>query len=340
MNTVCWIIWNMRTRLSQRLALVLMLSFIVAGLVANRKFHLSVQQSVPLPPAVVGNWILGTSTPIIVTVSAPGMRAPWLTTVEELRDTRAMWRRLHLADWNAVAEPVRHIALDQMLASYRSVLNDPRQWDHMTSFDWDAIPQPIRTVAYRRMVAYWAGFYDVGVAYNLSSAHVTEMLAAIVMSESWFDHRAVARNCDGTLDVGLAQASSYARERIRSMHEAGLVDVALTDEDYLNPWMATRFVAWWMQLMLDETNGDLDLAVGAYHRGSGAAGDRLGAAYVVMVHRRWSRFIRNQDAPQSWSYLWHRSRAVIRGERGQVDSHAHGGTDTKRLYDGGNASGK
>lgn len=302
----------MRTRLSRRLALVLMLSLVVVVFVGNRQFQISVEQSVPLPPAVTGNWILGEPTAIIVTVSAAGMRAPWHTTVEELRDTRAMWQRLHLVDWNAVAEPVRHVALDQMLASYLSVLNNPGRWDGMTSFDWDAIPQPIRTVAYRRMVAYWAGFYDVGGAHGLSSAHVAEMLTAIVMSESWFDHRAVARNRDGTLDVGLAQASHYARDRIRSMHKAGLVDVAFTDEDYLNPWMATRFVALWMQLMLNETNGDLDLAVGAYHRGSGAAGDRLGTAYVAMVHRRLSRFIRNQDAPQSWSYLWHRSRAWIR----------------------------
>ena len=305
----------MRTRLSRRFAPVLMLSFVVVVFLADKKFQLSVQQSVPLPPAVPTNWILGKPTPIIVTVSAAGMRAPWLTSVEELRDTRAMWQRLHLADWNAVAEPVRHVALDKMLASYSSVLNNPRQWDGMTTLDWDAVPQPIRTVVYRRMVAYWAGFYDVGFEHGLPPAHVAEMLAAIVMSESWFDHRAVARNRDGTLDVGLAQASHYARDRIRSMHKAGLVDVALTDEDYLNPWMATRFVALWMHLMLDETNGDLDLAVGAYHRGSGAAGDRLGTAYVAMVHRRLSRFIQNQDAPQSWSYLWHRSRALIRRQR-------------------------
>lgn len=305
----------MRTRLSRRFAPVLMLSFVVVVFLADKKFQLSVQQSVPLPPAVPTNWILGKPTPIIVTVSAAGMRAPWLTSVEELRDTRAMWQRLHLADWNAVAEPVRHVALDKMLASYSSVLNNPRQWDGMTTLDWDAVPQPIRTVVYRRMVAYWAGFYDVGVEHGLPPAHVAEMLAAIVMSESWFDHRAVARNRDGTLDVGLAQASLYARERIRSMHKAGLVDIVLTDEDYFNPWMATRFVALWMQLMLDETNGDLDLAVGAYHRGSGAAGDRLGTAYVAMVHRRLSRFIRNQDAPQAWSYLWHRSRALIRRQR-------------------------
>ena len=153
---------------------------------------------------------------------------------------------MHLEDWNGVRSPLRAASLDNMLRRYADILNNPSAWDRMNAFDWDAVPQPIRTVAYRRMVAYWSGFYDVGSAFNLPSGAISETLAAIVMSESWFDHRARSVNRDGRWDLGLGQASFFARQRLRELHAAGRVDAALTEDDYANPWMATRFVALWM----------------------------------------------------------------------------------------------
>ena len=267
--------------------------------------------TVPQPPAAIDlASVFGDPTPITVTVTGAAGRAEWRTTVEEVRHSAALWQRMHVADWSVVPAPLQKDALDRMLLTYAQVLDQPAVWDRMSTDDWDAVPQPVRTVAFRNMVAYWSGFYRVGREYGLGSADVTNALAAIVMSESWFDHRARSRNGDGGDDVGLGQASPYAREQLCRLHARGRVDVCLAETDYLNPWRAARFVALWMTLLLGEANGDLDLAIRAYNRGIAAAGDRLGTAYGAAVERRLTRFIRNQDAPAAWDYLWRQSRAL------------------------------
>ena len=249
-------------------------------------------------------------TPVTVTVTAADHRVAWQASVHEVRTDWTLWRRMHLADWNNVPGTLREEGLDNMLVKYRDILASPSAWDAMDAGDWDLVPQPIRTVAYRQMIAYWAGHYDVGAKYAIAPRRIANMLSAIVMSESWFDHRAVFRNRDGTQDLGLGGASDFARKRLRELHTAGSVDVSLADGAYFNPWMATRFVAIWMSLMLDEAAGDLELAVRAYHRGIANAQDSLGAQYLETVQSRLTRFIRNREAPPAWDYLWTKVRQI------------------------------
>lgn len=266
----------------------------------------------PLPqvPTLDLSRLFVDDTPVLVTFPIGSERMAMETTADEVRRSVTLWRRMHLADWNRIAPALREESLDNMLSRYRALLFTPSEWDRMSTDDWDEVPQPIRTIAYRQMVAYWAGFYDVGQRYELRPATVADTLAAIVMSESWFEHRAVGVNRDGSRDIGLAGASVFARRRLQQLERSGVVDAAFEDPEYFDPWRATRFLAIWMRLLLDESQGDLDLAVRAYNRGIANAHDSLGTAYLELVLRRRRRFIRNQESPPAWDYVWRRARQL------------------------------
>lgn len=249
-------------------------------------------------------------TPVAITLWTPSLHVPATVTRDRLLTDPTLWRRMHLVNWNVVPSDLQRAGLDALLEHHADVLASPSRWDRMTAHDWDWIPQPARIVAYRRMVQYWSGYYGVGDAHGLPPGLVTQTLQAIVMSESWFEHRSQNVGFNGQRDFGLAQASEQARERMRDLYDAGVVDVRLEDADYFNPWAATRFVAIWVSLLLDDVGGDLDWAVRAYNRGVSRAFDERGDEYLAAVQRRLHRFIQNRDSSPAWSHVWSRGRAI------------------------------
>jgi hypothetical protein len=298
-----------RTRLV--VAGVALLLIFLAGRAGWRALERSLETVEPAIAGVDLTRVFSDPTPVALTITAAWEHIPIVATREAVRTEATLWLRMHVGDWDGVPAALREEALAAMLARFTPVLADPARWDRMTAHDWDRVPQPMRALAYRHMVEYWCGYYGLGTPYGLAPRQVADTLAAIVMTESWFEHRAVNTNPWGNRDLGVAQASDGAREKLRAMFEAGMVDVRLDDEAYFNPWNGTRFVALWMRDLLARTDGDLDMAVRAYHRGIVRALAGEGEDYLEMVRRRRRAYIRNQSGSAAWSYLWRRDRALI-----------------------------
>jgi hypothetical protein len=212
-----------------------------------------------------------------------------------------LWRRMRVEDWDRLPAGLRQAGLDAMFERFRWALSGPSLWRVMTPAQWDRVPQPVRAAAYIRMVAAWTRWYGVGELYHLPARLVDDTAAAIVMSESWFEHRGAFLNTDGSRDLGLAGASAYCRRVLAQLHARGVLHFSMTDDDYFNPWRATRALAVWLSVMLDEADGNLDLAVRAYHVGIGRARRGAGRDYAAGVMRRRNRYIRLVGAPPAWS---------------------------------------
>jgi hypothetical protein len=195
-----------------------------------------------------------------------------------------------------------------MIARYRSTAASPDAWAKMRANDWDRVPQPVRAMAYLRIAEHWARKAGVGSAYGVSPRDAADTLAALIMVESWFEHRSTHVDVEGNRDLGLPQASDYFRARLDAFHRAGALDFVMEEADYFDPWLSIRAGAVWLDFMIGEAGGDLDLAVRAYRKGIAAARQGEAGEYARNVERKRSRYIRNRGGSPGWAFLWRRLR--------------------------------
>ena len=293
-------------------ALALLTACAAAALVGSRAVDRLTATALPRVPHVAVYRLFVDDTPVRITVSAEWQQVPYVATADAIRNDVTVWRRMRVADWDTVPSPLREEGLEAMFARHAAVLSNPGIWDGMTAHDWDLVPQPVRAFAFTHMAAYWVGYYDLADRHGLPPGRLADTAAAIIMSESWFEHRAEHVNPWGNRDIGLSQASGFARRAVAGWHASGRIDLDLADEDYFNPWYATRFVALWLDHLLVELDGDLDAAVRAYHRGAPRARRGDGQPYLDAVLARRSRYMRNQGASAAWTFLWQLDRRIMR----------------------------
>ena len=278
--------------LTQRVvASSIMLAIVSAAAVAFQVIRTS-QQPILLPvvPSIRPAARLFDMTPVRVRTTVEWQKVFLTVPRWDFLHDRTIWQRMQFEDWDVLPADVRKSGLHRLLHRYGSLATDHYAWRTMTANDWDDVPQPARVMAIGGMIEYWVGHYDVGGDAGLDRAFTARTVKAIAMSESWFEHRAVHRNPDGSLDIGIGGASDFARRTIRRWFAAGLCDFTMSDDDYYNPWLASRWMAFWFEEMLQEAGGDVDLAIRAYNKGIGRALDGEGTEYLTTVHSRRRRY--------------------------------------------------
>lgn len=301
-----------RTWLRQVAVALCAATIVSAGAAAHRSIAERTRIELPAVRGVDVYRLFVDDTPVRLRVTAGRTSVPLTVTRDAVTEDVSLWRRLEVADWDTLPQPLREEGLEALLDRYRPVLASPRAWDRMSAHDWDAVPAPVRALAFRHMLQYWTGYYHVGRRHGLEPPLMADTAAAIVLSESWFDHRAEHVNPWGNRDIGLAQASGFARDRMPELYASGASDIVPEEEEYFNPWVATRFVAIWLAHVLDEVDGDLHTAIRAYHRGVRNARNGEGEEYLGAVLRRRRMYIQHPQASGAWWFLWRRDREITR----------------------------
>lgn len=257
----------------------------------------------PVVPSIRASALLFDTTPVRVRTTVEWQKMFVEVPRWDFLHDHTIWRRMQFEDWDVLPADTRNTGLQRLLDRYGSLATDRRAWRTMTANDWDDVPQPARAMAVAGMIEYWVRHYDVGAGAGIDPEFAARTVKAVAMSESWFEHRALHRNTDGSVDIGIGGASDFARRTIRRWYASGLCDFTMSDDDYYNPWLASRWIAFWFEEMLQEAGGDVDLAIRAYNKGIGDALEGDGDEYLTAVRRRRRRYFVGPSGSPTWATL-------------------------------------
>ncbi len=288
-------------RIAASFVLLVCVSALAAAIYAARVLEVPI--ALPTVPSIRASTFLFDLTPIRVRTTVEWQKVFVTVPRWDFLHDHTLWRRMQFEDWDVLPADARNSGLQRLLTRYGSLATDRGGWRTMTANDWDYVPQPARVMAIAGMIEYWVGRYNVGADAGLDREFAARTVKAIVMSESWFEHRARHRNTDGSVDIGIGGASEFARRTIRRWYAAGLCDFTMSDDDYDNPWLASRWIAFWFAEMLQEADGDADLAIRAYNKGIGAALEGEGEEYLTGVRRRRRRYFVGPSGSPTWAAL-------------------------------------
>ena len=253
---------------------------------------------------------LADSTPLPITTADGWRKRHVVVAADRVLHDRLLWRQMRFSDWDTVPAPYRVRAIHLMLRVYRYAFSEPA-WRRMDAADWDLVPQPVRAMAYVRMIRYWTARERVGAGFGLDSRSLVRTIAAIVMTESSFEHRAVNENAWGNRDLGLAQCSDHCRSELQRMFEDGDTSWRPAEADYFNPLVATRVATVWFDRELTRADGDIETAIRAYHRGIDRASDARGDAYLTAVLARRSRYFAGRSPSPTWRLLQNDTASIF-----------------------------
>lgn len=93
-------------------AIVIAAVLLLASAAGHAWIRQRIETTLPAVPSLNPYHTLVDTYPVTVTVTAGGERIKWRTTADEIRTNVTLWRRMHLADWNTVPEPLRGEGLD------------------------------------------------------------------------------------------------------------------------------------------------------------------------------------------------------------------------------------
>src|SRR3989338_5668688 len=230
--------------------------------------------------------------PLEARITANWAKIPVVITRRDIESDGFFWRNTYFDDWDILPEELRCSGIEKMIEKYGYLISNPTMWQQMTHHDWDYVPPLVRAMAYMKMVDYWSEYHRIGSKFGFDAKDISDTVKAIVMAESWFEHRGLTINKDGTKDLGLSVATDGTRKAMPRLY-----GLRIEDNNYFDPFRATEVAVLWFDRMLLESRGEEELAVRAYYRGILKAKQGGGIDYGKRVDTLKNNYVTNTNCP-------------------------------------------